>query len=213
MYVQCRPSTIQKGELTIQFQMSEEVRGASVNVARSMVLSVLLNGVLAFGMLLAVLFCAGDISSLLGASGYPFITIFANGAHSKKGATAMASLPLVLSGLAAIGNMAAASRMMWAFARDEGLPGWRSLSRVSILLYCSLCREAVIALKLSVTGRSPYDSSYQSHHYSFYHVRTSLSHQRWILYCLERRYLSGATRILHILFPCNQPTSLPTFKS
>ena len=110
--------------------MSEEVRGASVNVARSMVLSVFLNGILAFGMLLAVLFCAGDISTLLGASGYPFITIFANGVRSRAGATAMASLPLVLSGLAAIGNLAAASRMMWAFARDEGFPGWRSLSRV-----------------------------------------------------------------------------------
>lgn len=156
--------------------MSEEVRGASVNVARSMVLSVLLNGVLAFGMLLAVLFCAGDVSSLLGASGYPFITIFANGVRSKDGATAMASLPLVLSGLAAIGNMAAASRMMWAFARDEGFPGWRSLSRVRVLQYRVLCLEALTALKLSVTGRSPYDSSYQGDRYRFCHVRTPMSH-------------------------------------
>ncbi len=126
--------------------MSEEVRGASTNVARSMVFSVLLNGVLAFGMLLAVLFCAGDIESVLGASGYPFITIFASGVRSSVGAIAMASLPLVLSGLAAIGNMAAASRMMWAFARDEGLPGWRSLSRVRLFsqyLNVSFCASDV----------------------------------------------------------------------
>ena len=116
-------------------QMSEEIKGASINVARSMVFSVLLNGALAFGMLLAVLFCAGDIGAAAQDSkSYPFITIFVNGVNSDAGATAMASLVVVLSLCAAIGNLAAASRMMWAFARDKGLPWSGILSRVRMTL-------------------------------------------------------------------------------
>ena len=110
--------------------MSEEVKGASVNVARSMVISIFVNGLLAIGMLLAVLYCAGDIEALLEVSGFPFIAIFAKGVGSNSGAIAMASLPLVLIMLAAIGVMASASRMLWAFARDRGPPGWKLLSKV-----------------------------------------------------------------------------------
>lgn len=55
-------------------------------------------------------------------TGYPYIQVFYNATGSKGGATAM-SMILVLSSVAnAMTNMATASRQLWAFARDGGVP-------------------------------------------------------------------------------------------
>lgn len=112
--------------------MSEEVKNASTNVARSMVFSVVINGVLAFAMLLAILFCGGDIGTEAAesASQYPFISIFAQAVGSNVGATIMTAIIVVLQFCSAVGGLAAASRMTWSFARDRGLPGSKLLSRV-----------------------------------------------------------------------------------
>jgi choline transport protein len=112
--------------------MSEEVKHASRNVPRAMVISVIVNGFLALGMLLAVLFCKVDIDKAL-ESQYPFVPIFATALNSNVGATALTSVILILVMAASIGSLAASSRMIWAFSRDKGVPGWRFLSKV-----CSL---------------------------------------------------------------------------
>lgn len=115
--------------------MSEEVQDASKNVPKSMILSIIVNGFLALGMLLAVLFCMGDIDEAIAnaPNGYPFIVILANGVGSVAGATAMSSLIIVLELCSCAAGLAAASRMLWSFARDRGLPGHRLLSKVSLL--------------------------------------------------------------------------------
>lgn len=97
-----------------------------------MILSTIINGLLALGMLLAVLFCAGNVEDAVknAPNGYPFIIIFAAGVRSNAGATAMASIVLVLELCSAAAGLAAASRMMWSFARDRGLPEHRRLSKV-----------------------------------------------------------------------------------
>ena len=112
--------------------MSEEVKDAPRNVAKSMILSTIINGVLAFGMLLVVLFCAGDVTDAINnaPNGYPFVLIFAQAVGSNGGATAMASIVLILELCSAAAGLAAASRMMWSFARDRGLPGSAILSKV-----------------------------------------------------------------------------------
>ncbi|KAI9660069.1 MAG: hypothetical protein M1821_001421 [Bathelium mastoideum] len=133
--------------------MSEEIRGASRNVARSMVLSVLINGVLAFGMLLAVLFCAGDIDAAAqDTDGYPFIAILAQGVRSAMGATVMTSIVIVLSLCAAIGSLAAASRMLWAFARDAGLPWHRLLSHVNRRTTVPVTSIAAVTILAALLG-------------------------------------------------------------
>lgn len=112
--------------------MSEEVKNAPVNVAKAMIFSTIINGLLAFGMLLVVLFCAGDVTNAVqnAPNGYPFVLIFANTVGSNSGATAMTSIVIVLELCSAAGSLAAASRMMWSFARDRGLPGSAILSKV-----------------------------------------------------------------------------------
>ncbi|KAI9650471.1 hypothetical protein NHQ30_000487 [Ciborinia camelliae] len=111
--------------------MSEEVKHASLNVPRSMLLSVFMNGLLGFGMLLAVLFCAGDLDKAAESpTGFPFIAIFTNAVGSSKGANTMVSIVVLMSLAGAIAALASASRMMWSFARDRGLPWASRLSSV-----------------------------------------------------------------------------------
>lgn len=57
--------------------MSEEVRHARTAVPTALMASVFINGVLGFGMLVAVLFCIGDIDNALTPStGFTFIEVF-----------------------------------------------------------------------------------------------------------------------------------------
>lgn len=110
--------------------MSEEVKDAAINVSRSMVASVVINGVLALGILLAVLFTQVDIDSVANAP-YPFITILAQGCQSTSAALIMASLVAMLQFCACVGSVASASRIMWSFAQDKALPFSSKLSRIS----------------------------------------------------------------------------------
>ena len=114
--------------------MSEEIANASTNVPRSMIVSILLNGTLGFAMLIAVLFCSGDVTAesiVETPTGYPFIAIFVQATRSVGGSTGMAIIIVVLGICATIAFVASSSRMTWSFARDHGLPFWRSLSKVS----------------------------------------------------------------------------------
>jgi len=111
--------------------MCEEIKNASTVVPNSLVASIGLNGMMGFAMLIAILFCIGDIDNALSTStGFPFIEIFHQAVQSNGGATAMTAVVLSLMIFATIAVLAAASRMMWAFARDNGLPGSRFISRV-----------------------------------------------------------------------------------
>jgi choline transport protein len=115
-------------------KMSEEVKNASTDVPRSMLLSLVINGTLALGMLFAVLFSAHDIPGLLNdqdATTAPFIRIFKEAVGSEAGATVMVAIIVLLEFCSAMGCLAAASRMTWSFARDRGLPFSHALSKVT----------------------------------------------------------------------------------
>lgn len=111
--------------------MSEEIRNASTIVPYSLITSLMLNGILGLGMLIAVLFCLGDVEAALDSpTKYPFMEIFFQATGSLPGSTAMIAIITVLQICAAIACLAGSSRMTWSFARDHGLPGWRYLSKV-----------------------------------------------------------------------------------
>lgn len=63
-------------------------------------------------------------------TGYPFIQVFYNATGSKGGATAMTCILIVSSVAGGMTNMAAASRQLFAFARDKGLPFHTWFARV-----------------------------------------------------------------------------------
>ena len=111
--------------------MCEEIRNASTIVPYALLASIGINGTLGLAMLIAILFCIGDIDNALSTpTGFPYVEIFYQAVQSVGATTAMSSLILLMMVLATLAVLAAASRMMWAFARDNGLPGSSYLARV-----------------------------------------------------------------------------------
>lgn len=97
--------------------------------------SLFLNGALGFIMLVTYCFCLGnDVGELLGTkTGYPFIQVFYNVTGSAGGATAMSSILIVMTVCSCISNVATASRQLFAFARDGGMPFSPFLAHVGVL--------------------------------------------------------------------------------
>jgi amino acid transporter len=115
--------------------MSEEIQNAQLVLPRSIMTGVMINGSLGFAMILTVLHRSGDIDAALAENpAYPFVAIFKHATNSTSGAAVMSSLVLCLAVSATVGLLASSSRVFWAFSRDRGLPGWRTLSKVSKML-------------------------------------------------------------------------------
>ncbi|KAL4882841.1 amino acid transporter [Aspergillus karnatakaensis] len=112
--------------------LSEEMHNAPVALPRVMIGTILLNSMLGLGFLFALLFCLGDIESVLSSkSGFPIIQIFYNTTGSTA-ATAALMTPFISVAIAStFGLLASTSRTTWAFARDNGLPYSRYLSKVT----------------------------------------------------------------------------------
>lgn len=98
-----------------------------------MIGSILVNGAMGFGILIAILFGMGDIQTALSSNtGFPVIEIFN---HMTRGnaaaASAMTSTIIISASLATVGLSAAATRTLWAFARDKGPPASNWLSQLN----------------------------------------------------------------------------------
>lgn len=88
-----------------------------------MIGTILLNGTLGFAIVIAFLFCIGNVDDALNsATGYDFIEVFYAATKSHAGASVMTAIPTALVICASFGFLASASRLTWAFARDKGLP-------------------------------------------------------------------------------------------
>lgn len=108
------------------------MHNAPVALPRVMIGTILLNGTLGLGFLFALLFCLGDVESVLTSStGFPIIQIFYNTTGSTS-ATSALMMPFIIVAIAStFGLLASASRTLWAFARDDGLPFSAFFARVS----------------------------------------------------------------------------------
>lgn len=120
-------------------------------------IGIAMNGTLGFGMLLAVLFRMGDLSSVLAENpAFPFMAIFHRAVQSRSGAAVMASLVMVLTIGAGVGLSASTSRICWAFARDKGLPGWKTLSKVDTPHFlCSQIADKLTHYRSAPEPKSP----------------------------------------------------------
>ncbi|PQE27665.1 choline transport protein [Rutstroemia sp. NJR-2017a BBW] len=121
--------------------MAEEIESADEVIPKSMIASVGINGLLGFGMVLAILFSMGNVDEVLASpTGFPFIQVFHDATGSNAGATAMTSIIVAAMLFATIASLATASRMLWAFAREKGIPGYTVLVQVrtksALPIYC-----------------------------------------------------------------------------
>lgn len=136
--------------LTNGNQMSEEIKDASIVVPRSIMLSIFINGATGFGMVIATLYCIGNVDDALNSpTDYPFMEILAQATGSIGGATVLAAIIAVMQISGAVGFLASASRMLWSFSQDRAVPGWKFWKQVSL---CSGTLRARKARKLTGNG-------------------------------------------------------------
>jgi amino acid transporter len=94
--------------------------------------SVVVNVTLVFIVVITLCFTLGDADSVLASpTGYPFIQVFYNATQSYAGTNVMTAIIIVMLSACAVSEVAAASRQIWSFARDGGLPGHSWLSKIS----------------------------------------------------------------------------------
>ena len=103
--------------------MSDEIKDAARKVPRSMILSLIINGSMAWATMIVLLFCIGDpYKALEFTYVYPAIEIVYNATGSKAGTTVLVVMLAWNCMIALFNALASVSRLTWAFARDRGLP-------------------------------------------------------------------------------------------
>lgn len=103
--------------------MAEEIKDASRVLPLGMMWTLILNGVTGFVMVITFAFCIGDLEEAISPKySYAYIDVFYTATNNKAGATVMACLITLMCLCSTISNVATASRQMFAFARDRGMP-------------------------------------------------------------------------------------------
>jgi choline transport protein len=116
--------------------MSEEIQNAEVTVPRGIMFNYVVNGALAFGISIAALFSRGTLDSITNPpSGFAIIEVISHSVQSLQGAAIMVSVITVLQISAGVSNYASATRILWGFARDQGVPGWKLVSKVRLSVH------------------------------------------------------------------------------
>ncbi|WPG98851.1 GABA-specific permease [Acrodontium crateriforme] len=103
--------------------MAEEVRKASRAVPRMMILTIMVNGTLGFVMLVTYISVIQDVEKQIvdSKSPYPLIGVFVD-ATNYIGGICMTVPIAVMSFFGCINAIMAASRQVWSFSRDDGMP-------------------------------------------------------------------------------------------
>ncbi|KAL4887126.1 amino acid/polyamine transporter I [Aspergillus karnatakaensis] len=103
--------------------MCEEIKDASRTLPKAMMSAVAVNAVLGFIMIITICFTLGDVDNILNTpTGFPFIQIFYNTTQSYAATNVMTAILIVTLTASTITEVATASRQLWSFARDKGLP-------------------------------------------------------------------------------------------
>jgi len=105
--------------------MAEEAKDSSRTVPVTLLSGYASNVVLGFFALMAIIYTIGpldDPNTLLPATGYPIISIFLNATNNLSAVSVMTSILIINFTASCIASLAAASRQLWAFARNGGLP-------------------------------------------------------------------------------------------
>lgn len=102
---------------------AEEIKDASRTLPKAMMSAVGVNAVLGFIMIITLCFTLGDINEILETdTGFPFIQIFFNITQSYAATNAMTAILIITLTASTVTEIATASRQLWSFARDKGLP-------------------------------------------------------------------------------------------
>ncbi|KAF1957842.1 hypothetical protein CC80DRAFT_534361 [Byssothecium circinans] len=111
--------------------MTEEIKNARKEAPRAIVMSVYIGAITGFIFLITLCFCMGDLEATASTpTGVPIMEIFYHSTKSIPGTSALTTLIAVIGLVAANSLMAEGSRVIYAFARDHGLPFSKTFSSV-----------------------------------------------------------------------------------
>ena len=134
---------------------AEETVGAGANVPRGMVRSVLISGLFGWLMLSAVVLAAPDLEEAARAGDGAFVAILRAVLPDWIAGLLCAGI-VVAQYLGGLATVTSASRMVYAFARDGGLPFSPSLRRVSPTWRTPVCAIWLVAgLAIAFTAYTP----------------------------------------------------------
>ncbi|TQV95265.1 hypothetical protein V2A60_009691 [Cordyceps javanica] len=111
--------------------MAEEVQDAARTLPISMMWSVNINALMGWLTAITFCYCIGDLEQVLQTkTRIPFIQVVFNVTQSYRATNFMVCIVLLMVTFSCVTIMAGASRQMYAFGRDKGLPGSPWLSHV-----------------------------------------------------------------------------------
>ncbi|TWU77416.1 hypothetical protein ED733_006469 [Metarhizium rileyi] len=111
--------------------MAEEVQDAGRTLPKTIMWSVNSNAFMGWLTIITLCYCITDLDEVLQTPNvYPFIQVFYNATQSLPATNAMTCIIIIMATFSCVTIMASASRQMFAFARDEGLPYSAWLSQV-----------------------------------------------------------------------------------
>ncbi|OBT90444.1 hypothetical protein VE02_01221 [Pseudogymnoascus sp. 03VT05] len=112
--------------------MAEEIPDPRRNIPKALLATVIVGLCTGLPFMIGVMFCIGNVSSVVGtATGVPSLQLFFNSIGSTAGAIGLQSLILVVFIGAVYGVHTWQSRMAWSFARDQGWPFSRTMSKLA----------------------------------------------------------------------------------
>ena len=118
--------------LALTLAVAEEIRDASLVLPRATMWSITINGAIGWVMMITFCFTLGDATTILETpTGYPFIQAFMNATGSRVGTSIMVAIMIINITSSVISTFASASRQLWSFARDRGVPGHTWVGYVS----------------------------------------------------------------------------------
>ncbi|KAL8997684.1 MAG: hypothetical protein Q9169_003091 [Polycauliona sp. 2 TL-2023] len=111
--------------------MAEEVKDASRTLPKAILWGASINAILGYLAVFTLCFTMTDIDRLITSeTGSPFLQLFYDVTKSNAGTAVMAAIIIITLIMAVVSEVATASRQIWAFARDDGLPFSSVLRRV-----------------------------------------------------------------------------------
>jgi hypothetical protein len=168
--------------------------------------SIGLNAVLGFLMAVTLIFTMGDVNSILDTpTGQPFMQVFFNATQSYAATNVMCAIVIIILCSCCISEVATASRQIWSFARDGGLPASAWLSKV---IFAASYRFHSLIYSADQPSTEPPCSCRHGH---VPHHESSLLHQSWVLGNVERHQLSWWCIASHLIFNHDQLFCLAPF--
>ncbi|KAF2008733.1 amino acid transporter [Aaosphaeria arxii CBS 175.79] len=136
--------------------MAEEIENAAVVIPQALIITVLINGAIGWAALFVVFFCMGSVEDIMDVpGGVAFVSMFASVTKSVTGASLLTCIILTMGICGSIGLLGTASRMLWAFAREDGVPLSTYISRVrhhTSLPIFAISITAFISLSLALVN-------------------------------------------------------------